>query len=832
MPTVPIVPTQELQGGGFQPFSAGGAVEPVRDFSGAQTREMGAQMLNAGQVLGSIASKMQDEMDDAATKQAETGFLTQAQAILRGENGYLNSLGASAADPSGAIAALEEAQKEAEKGLTNDVQRLMFRQSASRNVLNFTSQITEHKVKQTREYATGESKARAERYTLEAANNFDSIGMVDADGNPTGPYTIALNTALKEANDAADLAMLPADSEQRKAMVRGVYSTAATGVVTNLMNSGRFLEAKTYIDTLVREGQLDGDTALKLSSSVDAGYDKQRGIEIGEAVYNGRTVGGTPAPEDLQNAITTIVPGAQVKPVNRRIPISTGTQPGRQPLQLEGMNEALIQNWELVQGDFGRALPVVSGKRDAATNAKAGGAKQSQHLDGNAIDVDTSGMSQEERIRLIKAAAARGFTGIGVYENSLHFDMRAGGPAMWGPSHGAESVPEWARGLRSEIGSGKPGNGRTYHVPNTSGDGFQSIDVQPIKGMAINDFVKLLRSQGVEVADIVTPQAEAGQDPIWHMAVKLPSQMFGARDGGVQVPTKADGKKDLAAMEAAIKAMNLEPDQKITALEKVRLNYEEDEKRDKDNYDALYKQATNVAYARVGGWQDIDNVTWGKLTVEDREKLKERPTKSDPDTVLQFLKNPQLGKEGTIEKYRHLLSDSDYQRFYGDANGPDAEKKIPEAAFDSDMFENTLIQAGQSALLNSKDDADKETLISMRDKFKALIDDEQNRRGKKLTRTEKQALLDNMLIEKAYRDNSDMSALGQRLWANDEEQPLYFMTPEDQIRAYVKVGSENIQLSKIPKSRRERIIKNLTERGIFASGQAIAEAWVQAGKPQ
>ena len=233
MPTVPIVPTEELQGGSFQPFSVGVEVAPMRDVAGRQAQEMGQSMVNAGQVLGSIANKMQDQMDDAATKQADVTFLTKAQDILWGEKGYLNTLGAGAADPSSVNAALIEAKKEVEKGLTNDVQRMMFGQSASRNMLNFSGKIAEHRFKQTTDYAAGESKSRADRYTMEAANNFDSIGMVDAKGNPTGPYNTAVNTALQEANAAADLMMLPPDSEQRLAMVRGVYGNVASGVVNN-----------------------------------------------------------------------------------------------------------------------------------------------------------------------------------------------------------------------------------------------------------------------------------------------------------------------------------------------------------------------------------------------------------------------------------------------------------------------------------------------------------------------------------------------------------------------------------------------------------------------
>lgn len=133
-----------------------------------------------------------------------------------------------------------------------------------------------------------------------------------------------------------------------------------------------------------------------------------------------------------------------------RIPTTTGTQPGRQPLKLEGTRPEVIDKWELVQGAFGRAVPVVSANRDQATNDAAGGAKGSQHLHGNALDVDVSGMSKAERVRLISIASSMGFTGIGVYQNSLHFDMRSGSRAMWGPTHHGDSVPPWAFTVRAK----------------------------------------------------------------------------------------------------------------------------------------------------------------------------------------------------------------------------------------------------------------------------------------------------------------------------------------------------------------------------------------------
>lgn len=55
-----------------------------------------------------------------------------------------------------------------------------------------------------------------------------------------------------------------------------------------------------------------------------------------------------------------------------------------------------------------------SGYRSAAKNAAVGGAKQSQHTHGNAMDIDVSGYSIEERKNIVKALSANGITGLGI----------------------------------------------------------------------------------------------------------------------------------------------------------------------------------------------------------------------------------------------------------------------------------------------------------------------------------------------------------------------------------------------------------------------------------
>jgi hypothetical protein len=106
------------------------------------------------------------------------------------------------------------------------------------------------------------------------------------------------------------------------------------------------------------------------------------------------------------------------------------------------VNPELVSKLDELQQDFGRQFHINSGYRSPRQNLEAGGEKASEHLSGNALDIDVSDMSKEERIKLIEQASARGVTGIGVYNTALHFDL--GNRRAWGPDHHRGSIPDWA----------------------------------------------------------------------------------------------------------------------------------------------------------------------------------------------------------------------------------------------------------------------------------------------------------------------------------------------------------------------------------------------------
>lgn len=146
-------------------------------------------------------------------------------------------------------------------------------------------------------------------------------------------------------------------------------------------------------------------------------------------------------------------------------------------------------------------VKVNSGFRDEAHNAAVGGAKGSQHLSGNAMDIDVSGMKITERIELLKALSNSGVTGIGVYANAIHVDL--GGRRAWGPSHSADSIPAWAKPILAQHLNGttpppKAVSQRYASLPYDQRQQFTSKANQLITSNATQQ----ARSTGVEKVEV------------------------------------------------------------------------------------------------------------------------------------------------------------------------------------------------------------------------------------------------------------------------------------------------------------------------------------------
>ena len=91
-------------------------------------------------------------------------------------------------------------------------------------------------------------------------------------------------------------------------------------------------------------------------------------------------------------------------------------------------NGILIRKLEKLRQLAGdRPIEINSGTRCFTHNAEVGGAEDSQHLYGTAVDISIEGLSPQYVADLMEQA---GFDGIGVYETFTHGDVR-GAYARW-----------------------------------------------------------------------------------------------------------------------------------------------------------------------------------------------------------------------------------------------------------------------------------------------------------------------------------------------------------------------------------------------------------------
>lgn len=306
MPTVPtsFAPQVDVSTQGMPALEAPG-VSAMRNAAPEQMQEMGRAQIQAGTTVMRIGQRIQDEIDEAETKAADVAALRQAQEILRGENGYLRTTGKNAETQyQSAQEALAKVFQDTESQLTNDVQKRMFQQVATRNLLTLQGQMADHKFREVKVYSINESKSRMELYTAEAIQNYESRGQKDENGAAIGAYNTAINTALAEADNLARLNGLDLEGSQAKALRNSVYSTVTMGVVSRLLDDDNPAAARAFYDEQVKAGRLDEQTALRLNSAIDGTEDK---IEVVTAIerYTQGDIGQT---EDGRTTASLIMP--------------------------------------------------------------------------------------------------------------------------------------------------------------------------------------------------------------------------------------------------------------------------------------------------------------------------------------------------------------------------------------------------------------------------------------------------------------------------------------------------------------------------------------------
>lgn len=88
------------------------------------------------------------------------------------------------------------------------------------------------------------------------------------------------------------------------------------------------------------------------------------------------------------------------------------------------ISSELVAKLQLLRNQMGRPIIFTSAYRCPAYNAKIGGARNSRHLIGDAVDIAIAGMDWRLLVREAKAVGFRGI-GYGQHRGFIHVDLGA-----------------------------------------------------------------------------------------------------------------------------------------------------------------------------------------------------------------------------------------------------------------------------------------------------------------------------------------------------------------------------------------------------------------------
>tara|TARA_R100000329_G_scaffold91298_1_gene76240 strand:+ start:513 stop:2816 length:2304 start_codon:yes stop_codon:yes gene_type:complete len=277
-----------------------------------------------------------------------------------------------------------------------------------------------------------------------------------------------------------------------------------------------------------------------------------------------------------------------------------------------------------------------------------------------------------------------------------------------------------------------------------------------------------------------------------------------------------------------------DPKELVYAIKDLEIKYNKNKNSKEEIYNQELNAAKQIAFAEPGGWKNLtaNNINIDDFKKEDQAILKQgHPVKSDVDTVIDLERNP-LEVATNLDSYSHKLSQPQYLELARYAKELQGEGKVLEANVDSDMFDSSLIKYGYTDIVNKVTDDPKAKdqynfrfdYKQIKDAWKDRIDQVQTNTGKKLNRTEKQKLLDEILADGVITKRWGLFR------KSDITIPTVALEADQFKDAFVFVGSEKVFTYNIPKDVREYFIAGYDAAGMSYTEEMIANEWILHGK--
>jgi len=300
------------------------------------------------------------------------------------------------------------------------------------------------------------------------------------------------------------------------------------------------------------------------------------------------------------------------------------------------------------------------------------------------------------------------------------------------------------------------------------------------------------------------------------MSKSDPDTYWQQKDGPVEPPT--------TLREAMVLTDQIADDQTRKFVQaELRTQFAQDDALIEQEYRTLIDNTEQFLAVPGNSLADMPADQFGRLRPVDRAKYMAGQRQQDEMTVMeQVARNPALVADGDwLERNRNKMTHSTFVKLMSERTKPD---RIVAATIDADQLESTLLRNGFNKIANPPrgDEAAAAQSLYMRDNVKTLINAEQERVGRQLSRDEKQRIIDRTVLDKVFVSR----------WGRDPEVPFASMAPGELAQAYVTVDKQDIMLRDIPPARMTQIRTALERSGLPTDIRNIAEAWLRAGKPQ
>ena len=286
---------------------------------------------------------------------------------------------------------------------------------------------------------------------------------------------------------------------------------------------------------------------------------------------------------------------------------------------------------------------------------------------------------------------------------------------------------------------------------------------------------------------------------------------------------------DYASQIAKAEALK-DPDRRDAAISQIDALYSRKErvKREAEQSvaDGAYRLFNNNQNIPESMLQQMDPLRSASLrsAIAARDaKAGERPKQNDPGAYATLMSMPEekllaIPLDQFIAEYSHSLKPETFDNLVEKIGGYQRGGVEADGILtDAGRLKNAALSAGLKTG-PEMNGAQTDRLARFYDSIDREIRQEAAAKGRKLSASEKQAIIDTHAANEVFLD----------AWGRDPKRPIGSLTPEELASAYVTVDGQNVPLSTVPATDRAEIIRARRARGLSVTEEMIVRTYLQA----